>query len=88
MIVCCRRILHANETASAASMPNAKTSTRNKDISRFHRAAARRCAVARFFIKMFAPEAFRTVIGVATSLYTRVALRADKVLFGADETHD
>jgi len=87
MIVCRNRVLHANEPALSAGVADAKTSPRNEDAGWFHRAATGRCAVARVFIKMFAPETLWAVVGVAAPRYRGAALRADKVLFGANETH-
>ena len=55
--------------------------------NRLHCAAARGGAVSGIFVQMLAPQARRTVIGVAISGNGLGAILAHKVLYFSGETH-
>jgi len=61
------------------------TSALHRD--RLHHAAALGGSVARLDIDMLAPEALRTMIGVAIASDSRAAMFALEILYSAEKTH-
>jgi hypothetical protein len=84
-IVVFRRLDHSFYSTFLTPMDNAPLASDSLDTHGLHHSATLLLSISRMHIDMLTPQAFRTVIGVAASLYVLAAMRTDKIFYCAGE---